>query len=155
MRSPIATLLVALGVFTAGCAAPQSNSKTTNANTRTTSAPQSPAAQSSANTNNMDHGGINHGLMGHSQMQSSPGAASAPYDLQFIDTMMAHHQGAIDMARLVLVPGRDPLVRGLAEDIIAAQQAEIHSMTARLRVLESGQPSDADGFPPLSGTRGK
>jgi uncharacterized protein (DUF305 family) len=35
----------------------------------------------------------------HAAMVSSPGAAEAPYDLQFIDTMIAHHQGAIDMAK--------------------------------------------------------
>ena len=76
-------------------------------------------------------------------------------DVDFRVQMIPHHQGAIDMARLVLVHGRDPLVRGLAEDIIAAQQAEIQSMAARLRLLESGKPPDADGFPPLSGTRGE
>ncbi len=75
-------------------------------------------------------------------------------DRDFLAMMIPHHQGAIDMARLVLIHGRDPLVRQLAEEIIAAQQAEIRSMTARLRVLESGKPADADGFPALSGTRG-
>ena len=75
-------------------------------------------------------------------------------DRDFLAMMIPHHQGAIDMARLALIHGRDPLVRQLADDIIAAQQAEIQSMTARLRVLETGRP-EADGFPALTGTRGK
>lgn len=75
-------------------------------------------------------------------------------DRDFLAMMILHHQGAIDMASLVLTHGRDPLVRQLAEDIIAGQRAEIQSMTARLRILAEGRP-DADGFPALSGTRGK
>jgi uncharacterized protein (DUF305 family) len=69
--------------------------------------------------------------------------------------MIPHHQGAIDMANLVLIHGHDPLTRQLAEEIIAAQQAEIASMQARLRVLTHGGIADDDRFPALSGTRGK
>ncbi len=68
--------------------------------------------------------------------------------------MIPHHQGAVDMARLVLVHGRDPLTRQLAEEIIASQSAEIASIQARLRALEKGQTPDTDGFPALTGTRG-
>ena len=76
-------------------------------------------------------------------------------DRDFPAMMIPHHKGAVEMARLALVHGRDPLVRQLAEEIIAGQQAEIRSMEARLRVLQGGAPADADGFPALSGTRGR
>jgi uncharacterized protein (DUF305 family) len=46
--------------------------------------------------------------------------------------MNAHHQGAIDMARIVLDHGDDPEVKKLAESIIAAQEGEITWMTAWL-----------------------
>ncbi len=76
-------------------------------------------------------------------------------DRDFLSMMIPHHQGAIDMARLALVHGRDPLTRQLAEEIIASQQAEIASMQARLRILDAGGAPEADGFPALSGTRGR
>jgi hypothetical protein len=75
-------------------------------------------------------------------------------DRDFLATMIPHHEGAIEMARLVLIHGKDPLVRRLAEEIIAGQQSEIAAMRARLQILEKGADPQPGGYPALGGTRG-
>lgn len=49
-------------------------------------------------------------------------------DIDFVRGMIAHHQGAIDMAKVELEHGKDAQIRKLAEDIITAQEGEIRMM---------------------------
>ena len=49
-------------------------------------------------------------------------------DADFVRSMIPHHQGAIDMAKIVLAFGKDPEIRKLAEAIVAAQEKEIAEM---------------------------
>lgn len=49
-------------------------------------------------------------------------------DVAFAKGMIAHHEGAVDMAEVQLKYGKDEDMRKLATDIIAAQEAEIKQM---------------------------
>ncbi|CAN5553570.1 MAG: DUF305 domain-containing protein [Actinomycetota bacterium] len=57
-------------------------------------------------------------------------AASDPFDLAFIEQMTPHHESAIDMAEVALENSENEEIRTLAEEIIAAQEAEIEQMEA-------------------------
>ena len=54
-------------------------------------------------------------------------------DVAFVQAMIPHHQGAIDMARAVLQFGKDDQVKVWANQIISAQQAEIAAMQEWLK----------------------
>jgi uncharacterized protein (DUF305 family) len=87
-----------------------------------------------------------------SEMHATPPSGSA--DVDFLQMMIPHHAGAVEMARLVLAAGTDPLVRQLAEDVIAGQSTEIVAMRARLARIRGGGDAEPDGFPALGATRG-
>ena len=73
-------------------------------------------------------------------MKSSPNAASAPYDVQFIDTMTEHHQGAIDMAKMAEMNAQHAEVKTLARSIVADQQKEISQMKSWRDQWYAGKP---------------
>jgi hypothetical protein len=71
-------------------------------------------------------------------------------DIDFLAMMIPHHWGAVEMARLVLRDGRDPLVREIAEKILSAQLTEMEGMRGRLSALKRVD----EVYPSLSGNRG-
>lgn len=52
------------------------------------------------------------------------------YDRMFMAGMIAHHQGAIDMANLALANAKHQEIKVLASAIVTSQSGEIKSMTA-------------------------
>ncbi|MGK2956306.1 MAG: DUF305 domain-containing protein [Solirubrobacterales bacterium] len=76
--------------------------------------------------------------------------SAKPFDREFIDQMIPHHQGAIRMAAMELRGGEDQEVRDLATAIIDAQAAEIEQMND-WREKWYGSPSPSGGVPSTDG----
>jgi len=96
--------------------------------------------------------GHEHGMLGmsHAEMGMDMNMAelenAKPFDQAFIDAMIAHHQGAIRMARVEQDQGADEELAEICDAIIAAQSAEIDRMN-EWRQRWYGAPSPSGGVP--------
>ncbi|PWT83720.1 MAG: DUF305 domain-containing protein [Blastocatellia bacterium] len=66
--------------------------------------------------------------MGRMHEAMSSAGPSTDADMDFVALMLPHHQGAIDMAKIELISGKDPQIRRLAQEIVAEQESEIQLM---------------------------
>lgn len=126
--------LALIAAFFTACTSQPGTNNSTSANTAN-------SKQAQTDDPPVDHSKMDHSTMDHSAMKSSPDAEKADYDLQFIDTMIAHHQGAIDMAKLVDSRTQRPELKKLASDILTSQQKEIDEMKAWREKWFSGKPA--------------
>jgi uncharacterized protein (DUF305 family) len=101
-------LIGSLGMF--GIASINSNRK---------SAEQTPAQQAAKDHSQMSMAEMNTAL---DNLQTDE------FDKAFIEMMIAHHQGAIDMARLIEGRAKHDEIKKLGQDIISAQDKEITEM---------------------------
>ena len=69
-----------------------------------------------------------------------------PFDREFIDMMIPHHQGAIRMARAELAHGANAELKKIAQAIVGAQSKEIDQLNT-WRVDWYGKMSPAGGVP--------
>lgn len=80
-------------------------------------------------------------------------AAEGDLDLAFIDSMIPHHEGAVEMARLALEQAEHQEIKDLATAIISAQQREIDEMRAWRDAWFPGAPASG-GMPGMAGMPG-
>lgn len=61
-------------------------------------------------------------------MSMNLSAADEQFDLRFINAMIPHHEGAVEMANDALQKSKRPEIKTLARAIVSSQQAEIEQM---------------------------
>jgi uncharacterized protein (DUF305 family) len=76
-----------------------------------------------------------------SMKKSSPDAANAPYDLQFLDTMIEHHQDAVNMTKPIVAKTDNAELKKFAAKIITDQNKEIAQMKNWREKWFAGKPS--------------
>ncbi len=134
MKTTLSTIAVASMVLAGPAAAQQSHGAGHQAPRQ-----NAPAGQGG----HQGHGGMNMQGMSPASMAFAEANAkmhrdmaiqfSGNADVDFARGMIPHHQGAIDMAEIVLKFGSDASVKKLANEIIAAQRKEIAQMRAWLQ----------------------
>jgi uncharacterized protein (DUF305 family) len=81
------------------------------------------------------HGGDGGGMMSEEDMQALEDADGADASRLFLEQMIVHHEGAVEMAETEVAEGQHPDVVALAEQITQAQTAEIAEMEQLLNEL--------------------
>jgi len=74
------------------------------------------------------------GMLTDSEMSALEAARGAAFDRLFLEGMVQHHEGAIDMAQMILA-SKNTEARTLGENIVSSQTAEIERMRAILAGL--------------------
>ncbi len=81
------------------------------------------------------------------KMMSAPMTGNA--DRDFAAMMIPHHQGAVEMAKIQLQFGKDPVLRRLAQEIITTQLEEIAVMKRALAALANVATMQASTMQPM------
>ena len=68
------------------------------------------------------------GMMSDQVMSDLGAATGDTFDQMWLESMIAHHEGAVQMADTEIADGKDPDAIALAESIKAAQTTEIATM---------------------------
>lgn len=68
------------------------------------------------------------GMLTEGRMNQLREAKGAEFDRLFLEGMIVHHEGAIEMAQTELANGLNPDAKAMAQSIITSQQAEIDQM---------------------------
>lgn len=92
-----------------------------------------PVPSGSPAAGHMDHGMP--GMMSDADMAKLKAASGTEFDRQFVTMMIAHHEGAITMAKEEIASGVSAEAKAMAQQIVTAQQGEIDVMNKILARL--------------------
>ena len=73
----------------------------------------------------MDHGSMMDGMLSLEDMDKLGALKGPEFDYFWAQSMIAHHEGAIEMAEVVLADGTNAEALALAKEIVTAQSTEI------------------------------
>jgi uncharacterized protein (DUF305 family) len=86
-------------------------------------------------------------------MQSSPDAANAPYDIQFLDTMAEHHREGIEMFKIGAEKAQSQELRAKAQKMVNDQQKEVPELKTMRDNIQADAPEainmDLPGMTPM------
>ena len=83
----------------------------------------------------MDAGGMDMEGMSAEDMAALEGASGPEFDRMWLEMMIVHHRGAVEMAQTEIAEGSNPNAVALAEEIASSQAAEIEEMETLLAEL--------------------
>lgn len=78
-------------------------------------------------SHSMDGSGMS-GMMSDKDMKELKAAKGKDFDRKFARMMIAHHNGAIDMARNEQKNGKNATAKKLADDVVKNQSTEVKKM---------------------------
>ena len=78
------------------------------------------------------HGNAMQGMVDAATMTKLQSLQGAEFDKLWLESMISHHQGAIEMAKAELANGDNVDAKGLAKNIVTTQEAEIGQMKQML-----------------------
>jgi uncharacterized protein (DUF305 family) len=78
------------------------------------------------------HGSTMQGMVDEATMTKMESLKGTEFDTLWLESMISHHQGAIEMAKAEIANGENVDAKGLAQTIIDTQQAEIGQMNQML-----------------------
>jgi uncharacterized protein (DUF305 family) len=85
-----------------------------------------------ANSGHAGHGGAMQGMVDATTMTKLQSLTGAEFDKLWLESMIGHHQGAIEMAKAELANGDNVDAKDLAKTIVTTQEAEIGQMKQML-----------------------
>jgi uncharacterized protein (DUF305 family) len=97
--------------------------------------PRAPAGADDGHGAHDAHGDGVAGMLSDEQLAALEAASGAEFDRLWVEGMIQHHQGALDMADVVVVEGRDLFANEIAAETASGQGGEIDRLRDLLATL--------------------